>query len=59
MFRRAFLLNFAFSLVSTAAILSALPTPAGLAGTVRDGLKSYAAESAVLSPIVTGVLSLR
>lgn len=59
MFRRAFVLNLAFSLVSTAAILSAFPTPAGLAASARDGLKSFAADSAILSPLVTGVLSLR
>ena len=59
MLRRAYVLNLIFSLISTAALMSALPSPAGLLASVRDSATAYAQESMLLSPLVSGVISLR
>lgn len=56
MFRRSLLINLAFSLVSTLAMLAAVPTPSGLLASARDNFNAYAQNSALLSPVVHRVL---
>ncbi len=56
MFRRSLLINLAFSLVSTLAMMAAMPTPSGLLTSARSTFSAYAQNSALLSPVVHRII---
>ncbi len=56
MFRRSLLINLAFSLVSTLAMMAAMPTPSGLLTSARSSFSAYAQNSALLSPVVHRII---
>lgn len=56
MFRRSLLINLAFSLVSTLAMMAAMPTSSGLLASARSSFSAYAQNSALLSPVVHRII---
>lgn len=52
MLRKSLVFNLAFTAVTTLAVMAMMPSPAGLAASLRSGLASYASNSALLSPFV-------
>lgn len=59
MLRRSLLINLCFSCVSTAVMLSAIPSVKGLTHGLWTSFMTYAQDSALLSPLVHRTLSLR
>lgn len=59
MLRRSLLINCAVSLISTAVMMSSMPTLHGVVTSARTTFLAYAQDDALLSPLVHRVLSLR
>lgn len=59
MLRRSLMINVAFSLVSTAVMMSAMPSAHGLLDGLRNGFLAYAQDSALLAPLVHRTFTLR
>ena len=56
MFRRSLLVTLAFSLVSTLAMMAAMPAPEGLVAGAWASFSAFAQDSALLSPVVHRVI---
>lgn len=59
MFRRSLMLNFAFSMISTAVVMAAVPSFHTLMSGMRTSFLTYSQDSVLLSPIVHRTLSPR
>lgn len=59
MFRRSLMINFAFSMISTAVVMATMPSFHRVLTGLRTSFLTYAQDSAFLSPVVHRTLSLR
>ncbi|MEQ1714850.1 MAG: hypothetical protein ABL907_02490 [Hyphomicrobium sp.] len=59
MLRRYVVVNLVFSLLSTAAVMALMPTAGSVMLAAHAGFQTYAKDSALLSPLVFGTISLR
>lgn len=59
MFRRSLMINFAFSMISTAVVMATMPSFHTVVSGMRTSFLTYSQDSVLLSPIVHRTLSLR
>lgn len=59
MFRRSLMINFTFSMISTAVVMATMPSFRSVLTGMRTSFLTYSQDNALLSPIVHRTLSLR